>query len=89
MATGRRLLGADFDHENTDNTETPGTTETPEATETKKREKGIYRVRGFAASMLTCQICGRKILAFEVKYRVTQEGVSKLICPDDAKKLGI
>jgi len=39
--------------------------------------------------MLLCKSCGRKIAASEVKYRTTEGGVSKLICPDCAKERGI
>jgi len=39
--------------------------------------------------MLLCADCGRKIDAVEVKYRITKDGQSVTICPDDAKKRGI
>ena len=39
--------------------------------------------------MLKCAMCGRKIDADEVKYRVTLEGKSVTICAEDAKKKGI
>lgn len=39
--------------------------------------------------MLICKLCGRKIAAIEVKYRITDGGESKLICPDCAKTRGI
>lgn len=39
--------------------------------------------------MLTCNSCGRKIDAVEVKYRTTEGGKSVTICPDCAKKRGI
>lgn len=39
--------------------------------------------------MLVCKSCGRKILASEVKYRVTEDGESKTICPECAKTRGI
>jgi len=39
--------------------------------------------------MLLCKSCGRKIAGSEVKYRITENGESKLICPDCAKGRGI
>lgn len=39
--------------------------------------------------MLKCAMCGRKIDADEVKYRITLDGKSVTICADDAKKKGI
>ena len=39
--------------------------------------------------MLKCAMCGRKIDADEVKYRITLDGKSVTICAEDAKKKGI
>lgn len=39
--------------------------------------------------MLLCRICGRKINAAEVKYRITEQGQSLTICADCAKGKGL
>ncbi|HLE97836.1 MAG TPA: hypothetical protein VI997_10735 [Candidatus Thermoplasmatota archaeon] len=39
--------------------------------------------------MLLCRLCGRKIIANEVKYRIPQGGESLSICADCAKTKGL
>lgn len=39
--------------------------------------------------MLLCKLCGRKINAAEVKYRIAEGGQSVTICADCAKGKGL